>query len=196
MGQSDSNFHLRWTDFESYLSGTYRQLRSESSLVDVALCCPDSDGRILQAHKLVLSASSTFFKNIFLQQIIHNTNGTPFIYLKSVSFAEMSSILDFIYNGEVNVTHNGLSSFLGIAEEFQIQGLTKKDEGIKTDNTVNDDFAIDKSRPPLKQKQKGKRLMQKNASRKSSLPFTIKYSDDIIANEENFEIGDIFKLDE
>lgn len=125
---STENFCLRWNDFESNVSGAFRDLRAEADFFDVTLGCTDSNGRSLQAHKVILSACSSFFKNLLRQQqATQNSHPNPFIYLRGVSFSDLSSVLDFMYHGEVNVAQEDLNSFLAVAEELQIKGLTNKD---------------------------------------------------------------------
>ena len=127
MGSSE-NFCLRWNDFESNVSGAFRDLRAEADFFDVTLSCTDSGDRSLQAHKVILSACSSFFKNLLRQQAAHHhTHPNPFIYLRGVSFSDLSSVLDFMYHGEVNVAQEDLNSFLAVAEELQIKGLTNKE---------------------------------------------------------------------
>ena len=126
MGSSE-NFCLRWNDFESNVSGAFRDLRAEEDFFDVTLGCTDSRGRSLQAHKVILSACSSFFKSMLRQQVAQHTHPNPFIYLRGVSFSDLSSVLDFMYHGEVNVAQEDLNSFLAVAEELQIKGLTNKD---------------------------------------------------------------------
>lgn len=125
---STENFCLRWNDFESNVSGAFRDLRAEADFFDVTLSCTDSNGRSLQAHKVILSACSSFFKSLLRQQQASlNSHPNPFIYLRGVTFSDLSSVLDFMYHGEVNVAQEDLNSFLSVAEELQIKGLTNKD---------------------------------------------------------------------
>jgi len=127
MGSSE-NFCLRWNDFEANVSGAFRDLRAESDFFDVTLGCSDSNGRSLQAHKVILSACSSFFKGMLRQQAQHNpSHPNPYIYLRGVSYCDLSSVLDFMYHGEVNVAQEDLNSFLAVAEELQIKGLTNKE---------------------------------------------------------------------
>ena len=48
----------------------------------------------------------------------------PLLYLKGIKYEEMQSILNFIYHGEVNVAQADLSSFLAVAEDLQVKGLS------------------------------------------------------------------------
>ena len=127
MGTSE-NFCLRWNDFESNVSGAFRELREDSDFFDVTLATSDSGTRTLQAHKVILSACSAFFKQMLRQQSRVHAHPHPFIYLRGVSYNDLLSVLDFMYHGEVNVAQDDLNSFLAVAEELQIKGLTNKDQ--------------------------------------------------------------------
>ena len=76
---------------------------------------------------------SSLFKTVFEQ----NPHQHPLIYLKGVSFEDLNCILDFIYLGEVKVIQEELVTFLNVAEELQIDGLKRKEENQKSDNTLN-----------------------------------------------------------
>jgi len=121
------NFCLRWNDFAENVSGAFKDLRAESDFFDVTLACSDSGSQTLQAHKVILSACSNFFKTTFRQQMSANKHPNPYIYLRGVGYSDLAAILDFIYNGEVNVAQEDLNSFLAVAEELQIKGLTNRD---------------------------------------------------------------------
>jgi len=139
MGASGTdNFCLRWNDFAENVSGAFKELRSESDFFDVTLACTDSGSKTLQAHKVILSACSNFFKSTFREQSNANKHPNPYIYLRGVTFNDLNSILDFIYNGEVNVAQEDLNSFLAVAEELQIKGLTNRDSNSTSNNSSVD----------------------------------------------------------
>ena len=54
----------------------------------------------------------------------HNQHPHPLLYLKGVKHQEIVSILSFIYEGEVNVAQTDLGSFLAVAEDLQVKGLS------------------------------------------------------------------------
>ena len=113
-------FCLRWNDFESQLSGSFKEIRESKDFFDVTLV---SDERQLEAHKVIISACSPFFRDILRR----NPHQHPLLYLKGVKHRQLESVLDFVYHGEVNVAQNDLNSFLAVAEELQIKGLTQKE---------------------------------------------------------------------
>ena len=58
MGPGDK-FLLSWNDFEKNIGEALRELRGENNLYDVTIACEDEE---IQAHKLILSACSPFFR--------------------------------------------------------------------------------------------------------------------------------------
>ena len=131
MATATSEFHLKWNDFQQNVSRTFSQLRQESGLFDVTLV--SSDHKQVSAHRLVLSACSDFFKNIF-HRITHSH---PLLYLDGVDHTEINLMLDYIYQGEVQIYQEHLDRFLEIAEKFKLDGLlagnTDKRENEYTD---------------------------------------------------------------
>lgn len=111
-------FCLRWNDFESNLSTSFREIRDDGEFFDLTLSVGDQQ---VQAHKLVLSACSPFFRSVLKQ----NPHQHPLLYLKGVTFGDLTAILNFIYHGEVSVAHDALNSFLTVAEELRIKGLSQ-----------------------------------------------------------------------
>ena len=119
---SSEKFSLKWNDFESNISSAFKELRSEKDLFDCTLSCGP---RKVQAHKLILSACSNFFRSVFKENIHQH----PLIYLRGVTYSDMVSALDFMYHGEVSVAQNNLNSFLALAEDLEIKGLTQNNGG-------------------------------------------------------------------
>ena len=115
---SAEKFCLRWNDFESNISVAFRELREEKDFFDVTLACEDSQ---VSAHKVILSACSPFFRNVLRK----NPHQHPLLYLKGVKYQELLSVLNFMYQGEVNVAQEELNSFLAVAEELRVKGLTQ-----------------------------------------------------------------------
>ena len=48
--------------------------------------------------------------------------------MRGLKFDDLLAIMDFLYRGEANVFHENLDSFLAIAEELQLKGLTGNTE--------------------------------------------------------------------
>ncbi|KAJ6639262.1 Broad-complex core protein isoform 6, partial [Pseudolycoriella hygida] len=112
-----SQFSLRWNNYINHLTYAFENLRSHEDLVDVTLCC---EGRKIRAHKILLSACSTYFKDVFKE----NPCQHPVIIFKNVKYEDLLAIIEFMYQGEVHVQQESLSSFLNTAEMLAVQGLT------------------------------------------------------------------------
>merc|ERR1719339_767189 len=96
------------------------------SFFDVTIACEDEQ---LQAHKVILSACSPFFRSVLRRNQPANQQGTLVLYLKGVTYRDMESVLNFMYHGEVNVAQDDLNSFLAVAEELRVKGLTQSTSG-------------------------------------------------------------------
>ena len=119
MGNSEK-FCLRWNDFESNISTAFRELRDDKDFFDVTLVCDEDQ---IQAHKVILSACSPFFRSVLRR----NRHEHPLLYMKGIKYVDIVSVLNFMYNGEVNVAQEELNSFLAVAEDLQVKGLTQND---------------------------------------------------------------------
>jgi len=115
---TSEKFCLRWNDFESNISVAFREIREEKDFFDVTLSVGD---RQVQAHKIILSACSPFFRGI----LRNNPHAHPLLYLKGVAFTDLTAVLNFMYHGEVNVAQEELNSFLAVAEDLKVKGLTQ-----------------------------------------------------------------------
>jgi hypothetical protein len=111
-------FCLRWNDFETNISSAFRYLRDDKDFFDITLVCEDEQ---IQAHKVILSACSPFFQKILRR----NPHQHPLLYMKGVKSSDMVSVLDFMYHGEVNVAQEELNTFLAVAEDLNVKGLTQ-----------------------------------------------------------------------
>ena len=113
---------LKWNDFKENTISSFGILREDKELSDVTLAC--EDGQQVEAHKVVLASSSPFFLNILKR----NKHPHPLIYMRGLKSEDLVAIMDFLYYGEANVYQDNLDSFLGIAEELRLKGLTGSDD--------------------------------------------------------------------
>jgi len=111
-------FCLKWNEFESNVSTAFRELRDDKDFFDVTLAC---EGNQLEAHKVILSACSPFFRSVLKR----NPHSHPLLYLKGIKYENVLSVLNFMYHGEVNIAQDELNSFLAVAEDLQVKGLTQ-----------------------------------------------------------------------
>ena len=92
-------------------------MREEQNYFDVTLAC--DGGHQIEAHKVILSAGSAFFRKTFGQ----TKHPSPFIYLRGIKRFDLENVVDFLYNGEAYVAQGELEKFLETAQELQVKGL-------------------------------------------------------------------------
>ena len=109
---------LQWNDFKAGVRSSFGKLREDKDLIDVTLVC--EDGNQVEAHKVILAASSPFFMEILKR----NKHPHPLIYMRGFKSRDLVAIIDFLYFGEANVFQENFDSFLAIAEELRLKGLT------------------------------------------------------------------------
>ncbi|XP_047484393.1 protein abrupt-like isoform X9 [Penaeus chinensis] len=124
---ADQQFCLRWNNFHTNITSAFESLRDDEDFVDITLAC---EGRQIKAHKMVLSACSPYFRSL----LKGNPCQHPIVFLKDVTFANLTSILDFMYHGEVNVSHNELATFLKTAEALKVRGLAEDEKKRDSEN--------------------------------------------------------------
>ena len=113
---------LKWNDFQANYCESLRDLRGDQEFADVTIAC-EGDVQI-EAHKIILSASSPFFRNVLKK----NKHPHPLLFLKGLKNTLLVSILDFIYDGEVNIAHEDLTEFLAAAEDLKVKGLSEENK--------------------------------------------------------------------
>ncbi|XP_048516591.1 modifier of mdg4 isoform X2 [Dendroctonus ponderosae] len=119
---ASEQFSLCWDNFHKNMSSGMNALLEHEDLVDVTLAV---EGRLLKAHKMVLSVCSPYFKELFKS----NPCQHPIVFMKDVSYVAMSDLLQFMYQGEVQVSQDNLTTFIKTAEALQIKGLTGDGNG-------------------------------------------------------------------
>ena len=125
----EDKFCLKWNEFNSNVSSSFGLLRNEEYLHDVTLVTVDRQQ--VHAHKLVLSACSEYFQDIFR----NNKSSNLMLCLEGINRNDLNKFLDYMYLGEVQICQNDLDRFLTLSKRFKLNGLM-------TDETkLNDDTA-------------------------------------------------------
>ena len=120
-------FCLKWNDFQTNVSNAFKKLRKTENFYDVTLVSDDQQQ--VSAHKVVLASSSEYFKNI----LTSNTHSHPMLCLSGVNTADIKNMLDFMYNGEIQIFQDDLDQFLEIAQRFHLEGLIQNKQENYTD---------------------------------------------------------------
>ena len=121
-------FSLKWNDFQTAVTNSFKSLKKEKDFFDVTLVSEDQ--KQIKSHKVVLSACSSFLKPI-LQK---NTHSHPLIYLSGIGSTNLQFIIDYVYEGEVQLFQEQLDSFLAAAQKLQIAGLLSSRQKEEIDN--------------------------------------------------------------
>ena len=127
-------FSLKWNDFQSNVSNSFSLLRNEDFLQDVTIVSDDNEQ--IAAHKLVLSACSMYFKEIFKK----NKHSHPLVCLEGLSSNDVRNMMNYMYNGELQIFQEDLDRFLNIAQRFKLEGLITdphagQEEGVIVEKT-------------------------------------------------------------
>ena len=130
----EDKFSIKWNDFTSNVNKSFRNLRNQEDFIDVTLVGDDS--KHVVAHKLVLSTSSEYFRNIFSNNKKY-FQSHALVCLAGLNYGDLSNILDFIYQGEVQIQHQDMDRFLKIAKRLKIYGLIEGDEQTDEDTSEN-----------------------------------------------------------
>ncbi|EFN74140.1 Protein bric-a-brac 2 [Camponotus floridanus] len=115
---SMQQYCLRWNNHQPNFISVFSNLLNNETLVDVTLA---AEGRQIQAHKVVLSACSTYFQSLFTV----NPCQHPIVILKDIKFSDLKIMVDFMYYGEVNISQDQLPSIIKTAESLKIKGLAE-----------------------------------------------------------------------
>ena len=111
-------FCLKLNSHQSHMIEAFQRLYNDEVLVDCTLSCA---GGTLKAHKLVLSACSPYFTNLFAT--FTNPYQYPVVIVKDMPFADLKAIIEFMYRGEVTVPQSILPSVLESAKTLSVTGL-------------------------------------------------------------------------
>ncbi|XP_008470597.2 protein tramtrack, beta isoform [Diaphorina citri] len=116
--ESSQQYCLRWKYHHSNLQSMFSQLLERECFCDVTLAC---EGKHIRAHKVMLSACSTYFDAILSQH--DETN--PIVVFKDVRFEDLRALVQFMYKGEIKIENTQLTTLLKTAEELRIKGLAE-----------------------------------------------------------------------
>ena len=104
-------------NFEN-VANSFALLRSENMFCDVNLIV---ENKVFPCHKLVLSASSDYFMNMFNGSFVEHEKKD--ITIHDVTAEVFANVLDFIYCQEISVDENNLEGILGASCMFLLSEL-------------------------------------------------------------------------
>ena len=119
--EAKDSVQMSWSDFQKATLNFLGKAQRSGDFSDVTLACDDG-GEMFPAHKIVLSAGSSFFEAAF-KRIGKIQSSNPLLYLKGVEKQELELLLTFLYTGEVNVLKEKLEKFLEVAKDLGVKGF-------------------------------------------------------------------------
>ena len=128
----NDNFCLCSNCFDNHIRTFWQHFQDEHNFCDVTLACEDKQ---IKAHRMVISSFSPVLKNIV--KLNHQIEHT-FIYLRRIKFGDLQNLVLFMYQGELNVAEEDVSSFLEVANDLLVRGLSEGNVlASDSDNTQN-----------------------------------------------------------
>ena len=168
------DYIFKWDDFQESIRINFGKLRSDAEFCDVTLAC--EDGQQVEAHKVILSTSSPFFENL----LIRHQHAHPLIFMRGLKMEDLTAIVDFLYFGEASVPKENLDSFLSIADELKLVGLSSGEGKGAENDPIKSSHPEEKEVPPIlevprtqdevKLEERGKTLLESNQEHLGSVP--------------------------
>ena len=87
MQNSDEKLCLQWNDFRDNISSSFGNLRDDKDFTDVTLAC--EDGQQVEAHKVILAASSPFFHEVLKK----NKHPHPLVFMRGVKLEGLVNLV-------------------------------------------------------------------------------------------------------
>ena len=178
-------FNLEWNNFTSTVSKSFAQLRREEHFYDVTLVTDDEEH--ISAHKVVLAASSGFFKSILTK----TSHANPLLYLNGIKSKELHFIMEYIYNGKVEIYQTDIENFINVAQKLRVEGLDALEEDPNINETLEEE---DDNLPDTKSEKRKKSIRKKKAEPFMSSIVSLTNAGDVSSNlnELYTKNGDIF----
>jgi len=119
---SNDNICLRSNGFDNIVKSCWKELQMEQDLCDITLACEDKQ---IETRKFLISSFSPILRNILKL----NKNPHPVIYLRRVKYKDLQNLINFMYQGEVDVAEKDVSSFLEVDNTESIRERGPKYNG-------------------------------------------------------------------
>ncbi|OTF82937.1 BTB/POZ domain containing protein, partial [Euroglyphus maynei] len=114
---NNSSYQVIRLNHQDRMSTAIESMLCDEMLCDVTIIC---NGQAVKAHRIILAASSTYFKEIFH----HIPFGfCPIVFLKNFTNEDLNDILEFVYKGELIVPIERIDSLIDSAKSLGISGL-------------------------------------------------------------------------
>jgi hypothetical protein len=129
------NFQLKWHSYGAHLHTSIATLLRSESFTDITLAT--IDGRQISAHRFILSACSSYIKQL-LQTVYPGTNShLPLVIVlpSEISYRILRILIEYMYSGEATVSYGQLDGILRAAHILGIRGLCREKGTYGNQNT-------------------------------------------------------------
>ncbi|CAH0556682.1 unnamed protein product [Brassicogethes aeneus] len=108
---------INWKNHSDHIKNVIEELLKNNELTDVTIFI---EGNYIKAHKVILSACSLYFRQIFKEI----KEPSPIVIINGIEHSILLNILDFMYNGEVHIKKELFDDFMRGSKSLQVCGLT------------------------------------------------------------------------
>ena len=112
---------IAWEDFQENTRKTFYSLKTDRDFSDVTLVCEDNHQ--IEAHKVILASSSPLLS----EMLRTSKHSNPLLYFWGVKARDLSSVVDFVYDGRVQLYESDLADFLTVAKVLGIKGVNMEE---------------------------------------------------------------------
>ena len=141
-----SDCNIIWHTFSTHIGNMLQQMFKTKEYSDVTLICEDS--RKLNAHKVVLSASSPILK-AKIDSLADEKQNLE-IFLDGIHHSEMELILEFMYLGKVPIIKERSNRFLDAVKRLQLKDMKQSENILNDDDKVSETDNLNKKNPTKK----------------------------------------------
>lgn len=170
---------LKWNNYQRSVTHSFKALLDNEEFIDVTI---SAEGLSCPAHRVVLSAASPYFRGLLsgLKAWQH-----PVLVLKDISHADVQAVLEFVYNGKVDVSQDQLQSFLRTAQFLQISGLVEENGNSREEETKEKTTCVGAKRKLVS----GESSVRKHLRKEAAEDLKKVVEEDITPKSEPIEIG-------
>ncbi|OWF46852.1 kelch-like protein 10 [Mizuhopecten yessoensis] len=110
----------RETPLESHSCTVYEELRRSGQLCDVVM---KTETREFPVHRAIMSASSTYFRSLFTQEVCSTDQKE--VVIPGITADIMEIFVEYAYTREAKITAENIERLLPAADQFHVNGLVR-----------------------------------------------------------------------
>jgi len=124
----NTSYNITFDEFETDIKCFRQELQHKEDFCDMILVCEDTQ---FQVHKAIVASSSPVLGNILIKSKENN-----FIYFRGMYGKDLKNVINFMYEGEINIGLEDLGRFLVIGNDFSLKGIPQLNKSNSTQSDV------------------------------------------------------------